>query len=156
MKVFISGSKTIETLPERVKEYIANLAGNGSEFIVGDCAGADKAAQDFLSALNVKKVTVYCSGKRPRNNVGGWEVVALSVKGLKGYEFYRAKDIKMAEDCDFALAVWDGESRGTKANIDEMKRLNKPVSVFYTCKLSRPLKAPLLPGHRFFICDIME
>ena len=145
MKVFISGSKTIETLPERVKEYIANLAGNGSEFIVGDCDGADKAAQDFLSALNVKKVTVYCSGKRPRNNRGGWEVVALSVKGLKGYEFYHAKDIKMAEDCDFALAVWDGESRGTKANIDEMKRLNKPVSVFLYLQIVAAVKSTPSP-----------
>lgn len=130
MKVFISGSKTINTLPERVKEYIVELAENGDEFIVGDCNGVDKAAQDFLSALNVKKVTVYCSGKRPRNNVGGWEVVALGVEGLKGYEFYHAKDIKMAEDCGSALAVWDGKSKGTKNNIEELLRLKKFIKIF--------------------------
>ena len=43
MKVFISGSKTINTLPEIVKEYIVELAENGEEFIVGDCNGVDKA-----------------------------------------------------------------------------------------------------------------
>ena len=130
MKVFISGSKTINCLSDEVKKFLQDCAENGDEFIVGDCSGVDKAAQDFFAESGVKKVTVYCSGKRPRNNVGGWEVVALGVKDLKGYEFYRAKDIKMAEDCDFAIVVWDGKTRGTKNNIEEMQKLKKIVKIF--------------------------
>ena len=131
MIIFISGSKTINCLSGEVKKFLQGCAENGDEFIVGDCSGVDKAAQTILSALGVKKVTVYCSGKSPRNNVGGWKVITLGVNNLKGYEYYRAKDKRMAEDSDFAVAVWDGKSRGTKNNIEEMKRLNKPVKIFF-------------------------
>lgn len=130
MKIFVSGSKSIKTLPAEVKTYIKDLAANGNEFIIGDCYGVDLAVQKFLLSINVSRVTVYCSGLVPRNNVGCFTTVAFPVENLKGYEFYRVKDIKMAEDADFGVAIWDGKSRGTKNNIDEMKRQNKPIKIF--------------------------
>lgn len=130
MKIFVSGSKTIKTLPAEVKTYIRDLAVNGNEFIIGDCYGVDLAVQKFLLSINVNRVTVYCSGLVPRNNVGCFTTVAFPVEDLKGYEFYRVKDIKMAEDADFGLMIWNGKSGGTRNNIEEMQRLNKPIKIF--------------------------
>ena len=131
MKIFVSGSKTIKTLSDEVKTYIKELALMGNEFIIGDCYGVDFAVQKYLLAINAKRVTVYCSGLAPRYNAGEFTPVSCFAEGLNGYEFYRVKDIKMAEDADFGLMIWDGKSRGTKNNIEEMKKRGKPMRVFY-------------------------
>ena len=130
MKIFISGSKSINCLSAEIKDYIIALAKDGNEFIIGDCFGVDLAVQKLLFEKNVSAVTVYCSGETPRYNVGGWNVIALGVKDLKGYEFYCVKDVKMALDADFGLFVWEGKSRGTKNNVEEMKKLGKPFKIF--------------------------
>ena len=39
------------------------------------------------------------------------------------------RNIQMAEYADALVAFWDGESRGTKHMIEEMRRLDKPVRV---------------------------
>lgn len=36
---------------------------------------------------------------------------------------------QMADYADELLAVWDGESRGTKNMIDQMNSLGKPISI---------------------------
>lgn len=36
---------------------------------------------------------------------------------------------EMAEVADFGVAFWDGESRGTKNMIEEMRKLGKPVKI---------------------------
>ena len=130
MKIFISGSKSINSISAEIKNYIMALAKDGNEFIIGDCFGVDLAVQKFLFEKNVNAVTVYCSGETPRYNVGNWKVKAFGVKDLKGYDFYRVKDVQMALDADFGLFVWDGKSRGTKNNIEEMKKLGKPFIIF--------------------------
>ena len=38
----------------------------------------------------------------------------------------------MAERATHGICVWDGESRGTKHMLDEMRRLGKPVAVYIT------------------------
>ena len=47
----------------------------------------------------------------------------------KGRDLYTLKDISMAEDADYGLMVWDGESKGTLNNILLMKKLNKKFFV---------------------------
>jgi hypothetical protein len=39
------------------------------------------------------------------------------------------RNVQMAEYADALLAIWDGESKGTKHMIDTMKRMNKQVYV---------------------------
>lgn len=38
---------------------------------------------------------------------------------------------KMAAYADQLVAVWDGESKGTKNMIKEMKRVGKPIFIFF-------------------------
>lgn len=52
---------------------------------------------------------------------------ALHIEGMSGYEFYRQKDIVMAADCDCGYMIWDGVSKGTRQNIEDLKRLGKFV-----------------------------
>ena len=128
MKVFIGGSKNQTKLTENMAMQIDAYIGDGYAVLIGDCYGIDHAVQKLLSERGYKEVTVYCSGDMPRNNAGGWSVVALK-SDKRGYEFYRQKDIAMTIDCDCGYMIWDGISKGTMQNIEDLKRAGKPVKI---------------------------
>jgi predicted Rossmann fold nucleotide-binding protein DprA/Smf involved in DNA uptake len=71
--VFIGGSRHVARLSDQVKERLNNIIGNAFRIVVGDAAGADKAVQKYLLDASYPHVTVFCSGDRPRNNLGLWE-----------------------------------------------------------------------------------
>ena len=48
-KVFISGSISIKTLPESIKDSIKRIISQKLEILVGDAHGIDSIVQDFLS-----------------------------------------------------------------------------------------------------------
>lgn len=132
MRVFISGSKSISKLPEEVKSLLDEHIALGTEFLVGDCYGVDAAVQKYLESKGCGKVTIYCSGETPRNNfVMGAKVCscAETAKGLTGNAFQYVKDIQMAQDCDTALMIWDGKSKGTAENIRRVKEMGKPYRI---------------------------
>ena len=129
MKVFVGGSKTITYLKDEVKTSLDTLCDMGAEFLIGDCFGADKLMQQYLYDKGYRKVTVYVSGERTRNNIGGFIEKHINAEGLSGFEFYRQKDIVMAEDADRGLMLWDGKTMGTSANIQDMRRMGKEVTV---------------------------
>ena len=41
------------------------------------------------------------------------------------------RNIEMGDYADVLLALWDGKSRGTKHMIEYMRKLNKPVFIYY-------------------------
>lgn len=132
MKLFISGSKSISVLPDEVKSILDEHIAMGTEFLVGDCYGVDVAVQKYLESKGYRDVTIYCSGEAPRNNfVTGAKVhsFAEAAKGLTGSAFHYVKDIQMANDCDQALMIWDGKSKGTGENIRRMKEMGKPYRI---------------------------
>lgn len=100
----------------------------GHDVVVGDANGADKAVQKLLHEADYRKVTVYCSGDRPRNNLGRWDLHAVTPpKAVRGFEFYAAKDREMAQAADVGLMIWDGKSPGTVLNVLRLVRAGKPV-----------------------------
>lgn len=132
MKLFVSGSKSISVLPDEVKAILDEHIALGTEFLVGDCYGVDDAVLGYLDLKEYSNVTVYYSGEFPRN------FFALCVKtcscaenavGLTGREFHYVKDIQMANDCDQAIMIWDGKSKGTAENIRRIKELKKPYRI---------------------------
>lgn len=132
MKVFISGSKSISALSEEVKSLLDEHIALGTEFLVGDCYGVDAAVQMYLDSKGYRNVTIYCSGETPRNNFAPSAKVrscAEAAKGLTGSTFQYVKDIQMTQDCDQALMVWDGKSKGTGENIRRIKELKKPYRI---------------------------
>lgn len=129
MRVFISGSKSISELPDEARSQLDTYIATGAEILVGDCYGVDAAVQKHLESKGDSNATIYCSGEMPRNNfVTGAKVhsCAEAAKGLTGRAFQYVKDIQMAQDCDTALMIWDGKSKGTGENIRRIKEMGKP------------------------------
>ena len=132
MKIFISGSKSISKLPDLAKVFIDQFIENNDEILIGDCYGIDAVVQKYIESKGYSNVTVYCSGVTPRNNFTSAAKIhscAEAAKGLTGSEFHYVKDIQMANDCDQALMIWDGKSKGTAENLKRIKEMGKPFVV---------------------------
>lgn len=129
MKLFVGGSQSIRDITDLPNRRILDSAIYYiDEILVGDAPGADAAFQKYLARRGFDCVTVYASGKKARNNVGGWEVKQIEYDpALTGYDFYRQKDIAMILDCNRALMAWDGKSKGTRQNIIDLAALGKRV-----------------------------
>ncbi|MCC3459807.1 MAG: hypothetical protein EAZ73_09170 [Oscillatoriales cyanobacterium] len=116
-KVLISGSRSIQVLPQEAVESIDRIIAQNFDIIIGDAFGVDNLVQQYLRQRKYQKVVVYYakynSFGKPRNTNG---YPAVSVNGN-----YEARDKFMCLIADYGLAIWDGCSRGTKANIDRVK-----------------------------------
>ena len=124
--VFVGGSRHVTRLTPQVEERLDNIVGSGFQVVVGDAPGADKAVQKFLVEASYPHVTVFCSGERPRNNLGTWKTHKVSTGDTaKGFQFYAAKDREMALAADFGLMIWDGKSPGTALNVLRLVRAGK-------------------------------
>lgn len=129
--IFVGGSRHVSRLPAEVGKRLDNVVASGHRVVVGDANGADKAVQKRLLDARYDKVTVFCSGDRPRNNLASWEVHPVEVpKGAKGFQFYAAKDRAMAQEADFGLMIWDGKSPGTVLNVLRLVRAGKIAVLF--------------------------
>lgn len=129
--VFIAGSISIRHLHTKVLERIQRIVGSNFSVLIGDAHGVDALVQDYLRGSEAQKVTVYCSGDTPRNNLGDWPVQRVYTKARPGSRaFYTPKDIQMARDSDYGLMIWDGKSTGTLCNIFELLRRKKKTLVF--------------------------
>lgn len=92
MRVLICGSR--KASPEmvfKVKEVVEWAARKGCSLILGGAIGVDSIAEEYAVNLNVP-----------------FEVF----RGSPGR--YLARDRRMVSLADLVVAIWDGESRGTK------------------------------------------
>lgn len=129
--VFIAGSISISRLHEKVRERINNIVSQDLNVVVGDADGADTSIQECLHAYHASKVTVYCTGEAPRNNVADWPVHHVQSQARAGTRaFFTAKDVEMAKNSDFGLMVWDCKSTGTLSNVIELLKAKKKSVVF--------------------------
>lgn len=129
--VFIAGSISISRLHEKVIDRISKIVSSDFDVVVGDADGADTSIQECLHKYRAGKVTVYCTGDFPRNNVAKWpihKVVSNAKAGTRAY--FTAKDVEMARDSDYGLMVWDCKSTGTLSNVIELLRGRKKSVVF--------------------------
>jgi hypothetical protein len=130
-KVFIAGSMNIKHLDSKVKERIDNILAQNFEVVVGDADGVDASIQSYLFGHGTAKITVFCSGSHPRNNVGNWQVQRVQTYHAEGSRaFFTAKDIRMAEVADIGLMIWDAKSTGTLNNVIELLARKKKSVVF--------------------------
>lgn len=121
----------IKNLDQRFKERIDNIIKAGFSIVVGDADGADSAIQSYLSIANASDVTVYCSGREPRNNIGCWPVNCVETKHQEGSRaFFTAKDLAMANISDYGLMLWDSKSTGTLSNVIELLSREKKSLVY--------------------------
>jgi hypothetical protein len=129
--VFIAGSITIKKLDPMVQVRLVNIIELGHQVIVGDADGADTAIQQFLHESGATKVTVYCVGGQPRNNLGSWPVNNVTTYHKPGSRaYFTAKDIEMSKDADVGLMIWDAKSTGTLSNVIELLTRKRNSTVF--------------------------
>ncbi len=128
--IFLSGSMSLSNVGS-IEYVLKNIITEQLNVIIGDANGIDKSIQRFFKDNNYDKVTIYCSGNKCRNNVGTWDVVNVIVnKSLTGREFYTVKDKKMSEVADCGFVIWDEHSLGSKNNIIELVKQQKPTLVY--------------------------
>lgn len=125
MKVFISGSISIKKLPQIAIDKLKRIMEQNITVIVGDANGIDSLVQNYLADNSYSNVNIYHAGNYIRNNVANWQTISVPSMNLTGRALYTLKDKEMAKDADFGMMIWDGQSKGTKANITEMKKLGK-------------------------------
>lgn len=126
MKIFIGGSKTIGKLPDKAAETIAAACRSGHEILIGDCYGIDLAVQRLLTGLEYENVTVFTACQTARNNIRNWPEQRI-VTEQTGYAAHRAKDEAMIAACDLAILIWDGSTKGTRANLDALRHAGKRI-----------------------------
>ncbi len=129
--VFISGSMKIKNINPLVLNRIENIVKSSFDIIVGDADGVDNSIQAFLKEKSYEKVVVYCSGQFARNRLGSWTVEKVVTEEKENSrKFYSAKDIEMANKCDFGLMIWDSKSTGTLSNVLRLLKQEKKSLVF--------------------------
>jgi hypothetical protein len=129
--VFIAGSISINRLHKKVQERIGKIVSSDLDVVVGDADGADTSIQECLRDFQAEKVTVYCTGDLPRNNVADWPVHNVYSKAKAGSRaYFTAKDLEMARKSDYGLMIWDCKSTGTLSNVIELLRKKKKSVVF--------------------------
>lgn len=130
-RVFIGGSRAIRKLNQEVKLRLDKIMEKGFPILIGDASGADKAVQDYLWSRNYDQVVVFCMDGGCRNNIGGWKSrCVVSSNGARGRDYYSTKDVEMTNESTIGFMLWDGDSRGTLANIMRLVGQNKKVVVF--------------------------
>lgn len=114
----ISGSRSIQELPLEAYISLNRIIELELKIIIGDAPGVDSLVQQYLRSKNYDKVLIYYalfSGNgKPR------KTCSYPAVGIPGN--YSARDIEMCSDCDYGLAIWDGHSIGTAANIKRVKK----------------------------------
>jgi hypothetical protein len=131
IKIFIGGSRKISKLSSEVERKLDAILAKGTPVAVGDAKGADKAVQQHLHSRGYRKVEVFCSGDRCRNNVANWPARQITASSSRrDFDFYAAKDIQMAREASSGLMIWDGESAGTLMNVLRLVKLDKSVTIY--------------------------
>ncbi len=130
-KVFVSGSMRIKRLDENILSRLNNIMAQDFWIIVGDANGVDSSIQKYLRDRRAESVLVYCAGGCPRNNFGQWKTKSIRTTNKPGTrEYYTAKDVEMANDCDYGLMIWDAKSTGTLKNTIELLKRRKKSLVY--------------------------
>lgn len=138
-KIFVGGSRSIEHINDYVRDLLDKAIELHEVILVGDADGVDSAVQRHLAERHYENVEVFYSGDSCRINAGNWPVRTTKTTSKRKYlESYLTNDV-MANEASFGIMVWDGESKGTFANINRMKRRNKGVHIVFSCKPTKKL-----------------
>ncbi len=128
--VFIGGSRAVSRLNNVILTKLDDLIDRKCLILVGDANGADKAVQQHFARRGYEHVAVYCMDEC-RNNIGNWPTKNVSrPSSRKDFAYYAAKDQAMAVDAKCGIMLWDGKSKGTLNNIQQLIGSGKKTLVY--------------------------
>jgi hypothetical protein len=129
--IFLGGSIAITVLPPEFEARLDIILSHEFDLVLGDAGGADLSIQRYLAERHAANVTIFCSGNRPRRNMGGWPVRSIATGARPGTRaFHTAKDQAMARIADYGLMAWNGRSPGTLGNVGALADRKRPCVVF--------------------------
>lgn len=111
MRVIIAGSRGIEN-PWTVEQAIRHSGFQITEVVSGGAKGVDRIGESWAAFTNVP-----CTQFIP-----DWKKLGKSAGFIR--------NLAMAEYADALIAVWDGESPGTKHMIEIMQKKDKPIYIW--------------------------
>jgi hypothetical protein len=111
MKIIIAGSRNI-TSYELVEKSIIESGFIVTEIVSGAARGVDQLGEQYGMIYNIPVM------KFPAD----WNKHGKSAGPIR--------NIEMGKYADALIAIWDGQSKGTKHMIDYMKSQNKPTHIF--------------------------
>lgn len=116
MKLIIAGSRSLDTeTTYLIEKALCILPDQGiSEVVSGNARGIDQLGAQW-ARFNKIPVSLF---------LAEWEVYGKRAGFLRNE--------RMAKHGDALLAIWDGQSKGTKHMIDIMTKEGKPVYVYRT------------------------
>ena len=107
-KIAIIGSRTFNDY-EFFKEKLANYS---MEMIIsGGAKGTDSMAHDYSQDFNIPITVIKPNWKLGKH------------AGL-------LRNIEIIDLCDFVIAFWNGNSKGTKQAVDYAKKIGKEVIIY--------------------------
>ena len=112
MKLIIAGSREGFTYEDVVEAFDSLIDAVVSEIVSGGARGVDRFGEQLAKARGIP-LTI-----KPAD----WDKYGKSAGYIRNKE--------MAEYADALLALWDGESRGTKHMIDLAKKNNLKVHIY--------------------------
>ena len=113
MKVIIAGSRNLGSWSQVTAAIVTSgFEQEMSEIVSGGARGVDRMGEHFASLYKIP-LKVFPADWNKNGKAAG-----------------PIRNAEMAKYADALIAVWDGESRGTKNMIDEMEKLDKPVHVY--------------------------
>jgi hypothetical protein len=118
MKVIIAGSRTITHYNDNFKKELKNRPFLITEVVSGTAKGVDTLGEMFAYEIEVPVKQF-----KPDWNTHGKKAGHL-------------RNAEMAKYADALIAVWDGESKGTKNMIETMFKERKPVYVIFETSIS--------------------
>jgi len=113
-KLAIVGSRSItdRNFVRRILNYYKFIFGNPIKVISGGAKGIDTIGEEWANSLDIETQIF----------LPDWD------KYGKSAGFIRNEDI--IKNCDVCLAIWDGESNGTKNDFDLCEKYNKELLIF--------------------------
>jgi len=110
----IVGSRTIldEHFVKRILNAYKFLFGKPAKVISGGAKGIDTIAEKWANENNIETQIFYPDWNKYGKKAG----------------FIRNEDI--IKNCDICLAIWDGESNGTKNDFEWCKKYHKDLIIF--------------------------
>ena len=115
MKIAIVGSRTFSdyiTLENYIDGIVKENQYDVTEVVSGGAKGADALGELYATTHGLKKTIFYADWKTYGRRAG----------------FVRNVDI--IKNCDICFAFWDGESHGTKHDIELCEEYNKPCYIY--------------------------
>lgn len=114
MNLMVCGGRDFndkELLFKTLDDLVAKKGWKDIIILEGEAKGADTLAKDYVAKRNLLFKPYPADWKN-------WGKAAGPIRNKA-----------MVTDCDYCVAFWDGQSRGTRSSIEFCRELNKPYTI---------------------------